>query len=437
MANHRLVQALTNVNSAEIDKVFGHEGTLVRAGSSPTDLAPVHRVALLAESFFPKVDGGAKLAYLTLRYLQETEREVLLLAPDIAPAQVGPTRVERLGSFNLPCAPETRVALPWRSIAKSLDDFQPDMIHLFSPAVMSVAGMRNGRHQHIPVVANYQTDLPAYTQHYGYSFLASMTESWLRYIHNGCHLTLVPSNFTLNQLRAKDYERLRIWRRGVDLNRYNPAHRSLSGRERLLQGRDPSSLICLYVGRLAAEKRVDLLLDVARLPGVALTIVGDGAEREPLERLFAGTGTVFTGYLYGEALADAYASADVFVFPGPSETFGQVVQEAMASGLPAIIINKGGITDLVQHGITGYICPDDPQAFAAAVKMLKDYPDLRESMAQRARQDSEQHPWPMIFAQLEKHYQEAIELNERLNHVRQSAIAVRRMRWGRLQWYEQ
>lgn len=433
MAARRLVKALTKVNPAEIDQVFGHEGTLVRSGSSSADFAPMQRVAILAKSFFPKVDGVAKLAYLTLRYLQETGREVLVIAPDIAPAQVGSSRVVQLSSFGLPFAPETRVAMPWRSVSRALDDFKPDMIHLFSPAVMSVAGMRNARRQHIPVIANFQTDLPAYTQVYGYGFLTPATDSWLRYIHNGCHLNLVPSYFTLNQLRTKDYERLRVWRRGVDLSRYNPIYRSEEWRRKLLAGRDPNSLLCLYVGRLATEKRIDLLLDIARLPGVALTIVGDGAERNHLERLFDGTGTVFTGYLYGEALAHAYASSDVFVFPGPAETFGQVVQEAQASGLPAVIINQGGITDIVQDGITGYSCPDNPRAFAAAVRKLQMEPARRLGMAQRARQSAEQYPWTAIMAQLETHYREAIEMNRRLHRLQRSTPTLREVWSGKMQ----
>ena len=131
------------------------------------------------------------------------------------------------------------------------------------------------------------------------------------------------------------YHRLRKWGRGVNGERFNPNRRSALWRERLLNGRDPNSLLCIYVGRLANEKRIDLLLETARTPGIALTIIGDGALRDELEATFAGTGTHFTGYLYGDDLADAYASADAFMFTGANETFGQVVQEAMASGLPA------------------------------------------------------------------------------------------------------
>jgi glycosyltransferase involved in cell wall biosynthesis len=244
---------------------------------------------------------------------------------------------------------------------------------------------------------------------------STVVRDWLRYIHNGCHLTLVPSNWTLRDLRAQGYHRLRKWGRGVNSERYNPARRSLLWRERLLAGRDPNSLLCIYVGRLANEKKIDLLLETARTPGIALTIIGDGALRDELQTVFAGTGTHFTGYLYGDDLADAYASADAFMFTGANETFGQVVQEAMASGLPAIIINQGGITDQVTPGVNGYVCPPDPQAFAEAARRLRDNPALRRQMSANARRFAEQHPWEALMAELETHYSEAVQLNQRLD----------------------
>lgn len=416
MGATRLVEALNSLDPSEIDRVFGNEADLLPSADE-VELAPVKRVAIMTEAFFPKVDGVAKSAYLTLRYLQKTGREVIVFAPDIAPARVGPSRVIPMPSVGLPFAPETRVALPTPSVARHLEAFQPDLIHLFSPVMMAASGMIIGRRRYIPVVANYQTDLPAYTEHYGFNFLSSPVQNWLRYVHNSSHLTLVPSNYTLHQLRRQEYKRLRIWGRGVDLGRFNPKHRSEEFRKRLLDGRDPDSLLVLYVGRLATEKRIDLLLDVAKLPGVALTLVGDGAMRDELERMFAGTNTVFTGYMYGEDLAKAYASADVFVFPGPSETFGQVVQEAMAAGLPAVIVNRGGIVDLVTDGVNGFVCPENPHAFAEAVQRLRDDPALRRRMAQNARRQAERRPWTAIMAQLEQYYKEAIELNRRWTEV--------------------
>jgi glycosyltransferase involved in cell wall biosynthesis len=423
MADNRLLEALTHYDPAEIERVFGDEYALNEP--DPTvELAPVKRVAIITEAFLPKVDGVSKTAFLTLRYLQQTGREVLVFAPDISLPTVGDTEVIALPSLGVPTAPETRLALPSLTVVNRLEEFQPDLIHLFSPALMSASGMIVGRMRHIPVIANYQTDLPGYTEKYGLPVFSQPMRDWLRFIHNGCHLTLVPSKTTHDQLQDWGYHRLRYWGRGVNIQRFNPEKHSQAWRDRLLNGRDPDSLICIYVGRLANEKRVDLLLDVARTPGIALTIIGDGALREELETLFAGTGTHFTGYLFGDELAHAFASADVFVFTGPNETFGQVVQEAMASGLPSVVIDQGGVGDLVIVGKTGYICPDDPQAFAQAIIRLRDDPAMRTQMAFHARQLAAQRPWEKILAQLEGHYSEAVRLNERLLRLFPPALPI-------------
>lgn len=425
MSNKRLYSALTSVDPDEIVKVFGSEFLLDPPDPS-IELAPVKRVALLAEAFFPKIDGVSKTAFLTLRYLQQTGREVLVFAPDIAPAAVGPSRIVRLRSFGFPGAPETRVALPGIAVGKYLERFQPDVIHLFSPALSSIAGLRFGLRNNIPVVANYQTDLPGYTKHYHMALFGPIVLRWLRYIHNRSHLTLGPSNSTLRDLRRSGYRRLRRWGRGVDADRFSPSHYSDEWRARLLNGRDPNSLLCTYVGRLATEKRVELLLNVAKTPGVALTIIGDGAQRTSLESIFSGTNAYFTGYLFGNDLAQAYASSDVFLFTGENETFGQVVQEAMASGLPAIVINRGGVVDLVEEGTTGFICAPDPHRFAYAVRVLRDNPDLRHTMAQHARQIAENNPWEAVMAQLETYYREALEINERLSTLRRASLMEQR-----------
>jgi glycosyltransferase involved in cell wall biosynthesis len=302
-------------------------------------------------------------------------------------------------------------------VAQQINEFQPDLIHMFSPALLSVSGMITGRQNRIPVIANYQTDLPAYATHYGFSLLSQVVHDWLRFVHNGCHLTLVPSSWTMRLLRAGGYRRMRRWGRGVNSQHFTPMRRSRAWRERLLNGRASDSFLCIYVGRLAVEKQVDLLLEVARTPGVALTIIGDGAARAELEAQFAGTDTHFTGYLFGEDLANAYAASDAFFFTGPVETFGQVVQEGMASGLPAVIINQGGITDLVTHGVNGFVCAEDPQELATAARLLRDDLSLRQRMSAAARHSVQGNSWEAIMAQLEGHYREAIRLNDRLNNL--------------------
>jgi phosphatidylinositol alpha 1,6-mannosyltransferase len=412
MDAERLLQKFKKFDPERIEEIFGSE-FILKPPAPGIERAAVERVAIISEAFLPKVDGVSKSAFLTMSYLKQTGREVLVFAPDIAPKSIGDTRVVPLPSFGFPRVPETRVAFPNLRIARELHKFKPDLIHLFSPAFMAVSGMANGRYMNVPVIANYQTDLPGYARIYGLGFLAGLTNAWLRYIHNGCHLTLVPSNDTGAKLHNEGYKRLRSWGRGVDSERFHPDKRTRQLREMLLNGRDPDSLLCVYVGRLAQEKRVDLLLETARTSGVSLAIIGDGAQREELERQFAGTGTYFTGYMLGDDLPAAFASADVFLFTGPNETFGQVVQEAMASGLPTIVTNKGGVKNLVIDGQTGYICPDNERAFADAVVRLRDNPALRRQLSHKARQMAEKRPWEAIMAQLEDHYREAVALNER------------------------
>jgi glycosyltransferase involved in cell wall biosynthesis len=416
MANHHLFEALANFAPEQASRVFGDEVAL-RPPDPAVRLAPVRRVAIFAEAFLPKVDGVSKTAYLTMHYLKQTGRDVIVFAPDIAPHAIGDTQVVPLPSLGLPQAPETRVAFPHPTITQHLDAFKPDLIHLFSPAFMSVSGMIAARQRNIPVIANYQTDLPGYANAYGLTMFSQLVRDWLRYIHNGCHLTLAPSQYTMRELHDWGFRRLRRWGRGVNSERFHPRHASHEWRARLLNGRPPDSLLCIYVGRLANEKRIDLLLETARTPGIALTIIGDGALRGELEARFAGTGTHFTGYLYGDDLANAFASADAFMFTGGHETFGQVVQEAMASGLPALIINQGGIVDLVEDGVNGFICPPDSAAFAEAASKLLNNEALRRRMAQTARRRMEARSWEAIMAQLEGYYSEAWEISERYKQL--------------------
>ncbi len=412
MRDQRLLENLQAQHDKDIDEFFG-KPTLIDNLHSLQPFTPVNKVAIITESFLPKVDGVAKTTYHTIRYLQETGRKLLIFAPDIAVDHVGESTVIPLRSFSLPQAPETRVALPNPVVARNIYDFQPDLIHLFSPAAMAVNGMAMGRHLKVPVIANYQTDLPGYTEHYGFPRLSGPVSRWLRYIHNGCHLTLAPTHTTIRQLRAIGYRRLRHWGRGVNTERFHPRHSHQKMRERLLNGRDPDSLLCLFVGRLANEKRIDLLLEVARLEGVALTIIGDGALRDELEDLFADTNTFFTGYLIGEELAQAFASADVFTFTGENETFGQVIQEAMASGLPPVVVNSGGAPDVIEDGESGMVIEPTAEAFAETIRQLRDDQQLRLRMGSKAREIAEQRPWSALMAQLEKYYQEAYTMNQR------------------------
>jgi glycosyltransferase involved in cell wall biosynthesis len=416
MADNRLLEALHALTPEEAEQFFAAESRLAPPDPAVA-LAPVGRIALFAEAFLPKVDGVSKTAFLALRYLQRTGREVLVFAPDIAPPAIGESRIVRLPSLGASIAPESRLALPHPVIWRELDNFQPDLVHVFSPALAASSAISYARAKLIPVIANFQTDLPAYAPYYGAPAVVPLVRAWLRHWHRQSTLTLAPSHYTANQLRREGYRRLRRWGRGVNSAHFHPRRRSQAMRDRLLDGRSPDSLIYLYVGRLSVEKGVDTLRELAALPGVALTLVGDGPQRPELEAQFAGTETRFTGYLFGDELAEAYASADVFVFPGLTETFGQVVQEALASGLPVLTVNQGGVVDLVQDGVSGFVLEPNAAAFAQAAARLRDDMALRQRMGQAARAFAEGNPWEKVLAQLEGHYREALALTARYNRA--------------------
>lgn len=384
--------------------------------------AEVRRVALFTEAFLPKVDGVSRTALLTIRHLQRSGRDLIVFAPYPAPAHIEGTPIYSVPSLWLPSYPETRVALLWLPILERLRAFQPDLIHLFSPFTLGFIGMLGGGALGVPVVANYQTDLPGYAHSYGAPHFAPLFKAILRYIHNGCTLNLVPTLIVLAQLRAWRFKRLRLWGRGVDTTRFTPARRSAAWRERLCNGRKGALGIALYVGRMAREKHLETLREVAGDPDIALTLIGDGEHLPQVKQILGENGRTahFIGHLLGNDLADAYAAADVFVFPAVRETFGQVILEAMASGLPVIAADQGGSAALIRHGETGFLVPaHDAAAFHERTCQLLTDAALRRRMSAAARAYAEQHAWSAVMRDLEGYYAEATRLGRRLRRMRQ------------------
>jgi glycosyltransferase involved in cell wall biosynthesis len=291
--------------------------------------------------------------------------------------------------------------------------FKPDVIHIVNPAFLGLVGLRHARELDIPVVASYHTDLPGYTERYGIPYLRETVWAYFRWIHNQADLNLCPSQYTKDELVAHRFQRVRIWGRGVDTDRFNPKHWNQTWRNHL-SGGHPEATLLLFVSRLAQEKRVDWLrplLDV--LPDVRLAIVGEGPARSELEELFQGTPTVFTGYLQGQSLSQAYASADVFVFPSASETFGNVVTEAMASGLPVVAARAGGPVDHVRDWETGFLFnPDSTSDMIDKVKQVIDTPGLVKKLSHNARAYAETQTWEAIFDGLLEDYRSAPKVHK-------------------------
>jgi phosphatidylinositol alpha 1,6-mannosyltransferase len=308
-------------------------------------------------------------------------------------------------SVGLPLYPGFRVGLPGPAVRAAIAAHRADLVHLAGPAVLGASGAAAAAQLGIPFVAVYATDMAAHARAY---HLGSAGEAFcrrhLRGIHNAAARTLAPSSATAAVLREQGFERVHVWGRGVDTVRFDPSRHS----HRLRADLAPDGEVIVgYVGRLATEKRLDLLADVSNLPGVRLVIVGAGPAEAAARRALPGA--VFLGQRQGDELARTYASLDVFVHSGPHETFGNTLQEAAASGLPVVAPAAGGPLDLVEDGVTGFLVPPcDQAALASAVSRLAANPGLRAAQGAANRLAVLGRTWPRRCAELTTHYQEAI-----------------------------
>jgi phosphatidylinositol alpha 1,6-mannosyltransferase len=299
------------------------------------------------------------------------------------------------------------MARPGVDLRPVLAALKPDVVHLASPAVLGWRAARAANDLNIPSIAVFQTDLSGYLRRYRLSAASSMLWAGLRRLHGLTDLTLVPSTSTADQLRSQGIGPLAIWGRGVDSDRFHPGHRSEHLNRRFRDGADSETLVVGFVGRLAAEKRVELLEPITRLPGVRLVIIGDGPRRESLERKLPNAR--FLGMQTGLDLSRSMASLDVLVNPGANETFCQVIQEALASGVPVLAAAAGGPLDLVQQGHNGWLWSgDDPVALARQVAKLSRNRHEVAEMANRARASVVSRTWSRVSDDLIEHYRQVI-----------------------------
>ncbi len=363
------------------------------------------RIAIVTESFPPDVNGVAHSVVRVAEHLVRRGHQPLVIAPKagatvrrVAGARDYP--VVRIASLPMPGYRTFRLGLPSRRLTEALVGFAPDVVHLASPFVLGARGGAVAEQLGLPTVAVFQTDVPAYARAYRFGIGQSAAWRWLRAVHNRAGRTLAPSRASAAGLVANGIQRVWLWRRGVDTALFDPAKRSPRLRRALAPG---GALIVGFVGRLAVEKRVDLLAPVCRLPGVRVVVVGGGPIRRELGRLLPGA--VFLGERHGEQLARIYASLDLFVHTGPHETFCQTVQEALASGLPVVAPAAGGPLDLVRPGRTGLLVrPGDGHALAEAVATLAGTPQLLREYGMAARGSVSANTWQAVGDELLDHY---------------------------------
>lgn len=379
--------------------------------SSPDKL----RIALFAGNYNYVMDGPVRALNKLVAHMEARGHDVLVFAPTTkTPAFKHAGTLISAPSVALPGSrKEYRFSLGLPAAAKArLDAFRPSLVHLAAPDLLGLGALNHARRAGVPAVASFHTRFDTYPRYYGASWAEKHVLSYLRWFYGQCAHVYPPSQSMADELASVGIGAdLRIWARGVDSDLFNPAMRDFSWRRAC--GFADDDIVVAFVGRIVLEKGIDVFSDAVRLaagenPKIRVLIVGDGPERARFKaRLAEG---VFAGFLEGEALARAYASADIFFNPSVTETFGQVTLEAMASGLPSVCAAASGSLSLVEDGVNGFLSPPERGAAGYAAKiaaLAADWP-LRRRLSSSARARARKFNWSAILDGLIANYREAI-----------------------------
>ncbi|KAI8086476.1 glycosyl transferase group 1 [Halteromyces radiatus] len=391
------------------------------------------RIAIVTENWLPKVDGVTRTLSRLLEHLQANGHNVLLLGPESGMTEFAGAEI--LGTYGIPFLPYPELKLNlWRpAFTERLLSFAPQVIHIVDPVWLGPAAlfMIQRYLPNTPIVSSYHTNLATYCHHFGWGWFTPLMWRWNQFCHSQCLYTACPSPSTKRMLELHGFDHVRLWPRGVDMDLFSPLHRSLELREQWMglsslmddnKKKNQDKCVLLYVGRISFEKNIGLLLDAYKEMDHSkchLVCVGHGPAFDDIQQQYCinksnqdGDSVLpitFTGYLQGTDLATAYASADMFVFPSTTETFGQVVLEAMASGLPVVGLQAEGICDLVEDEYSGLLLDgDDVTGYKNNMERLVNRPLERQHMGKNALMASKSYTWPAAMNQMVQVYKDAI-----------------------------
>ena len=312
------------------------------------------KIALFSDTYYPQINGVTNTLDKLEEYFKRQDIEYKLFVPRYDEENED-AHTERFYSLKFFLYPECRLALPnLFRISRSLSEFQPDIIHSMTEFGMGITGMLYGKKHNIPTISNYTTNFAQYAEYYNIDVLQQPIWDYMKWFHNQNQITLCPSHNAQKLLNENDIYNTYIFSRGIDPNRFNPTYRNEALRREL--GIE-DKLTFLYVGRIAYEKDLHILNEsyrtiVEKYDNVALIITGDGPYLEKCKEMFPED-TIFTGFKKGYELSEIYATGDVFVCPSSTETFGNVILEAMASGLAVIGADAGGVGETIEHKQNG------------------------------------------------------------------------------------
>ena len=390
-----------------------HEPLRPSRSSGAQAPSPPKRVALFTGAYNHIADGVSLTLNRLVDHLERQGVEVRVFAPTVEePAIDHAGTLVPVPSVPIPGRSDYRLTLGITpSVRRELDAFDPTLYHVATPDLLGRHALSVARDTDTPVVSSYHTHFSSYLKYYYLDLFEPALWAYLRRFYEQCEQVYVPSTAIAEELRRHGItDGLRLWRRGVDTDRFAPRRRSSAWRQ--AHGIGDGEVVVAFVSRLVWEKGLDVYADVIRRleqQGVPhrSVVVGDGPAREDLEARLPNA--TFTGFLKGDDLARAYASSDVFLFPSDTETFGNVTLEAMASGVPTIAADAAGSRDLVEHETTGLLCPPgDRDAFAEATKRLVLDASLRRSMSTAAHERAQHFTWPTILERMNAYYDEVL-----------------------------
>jgi glycosyltransferase involved in cell wall biosynthesis len=386
------------------------------------------RVAVVTETYPPEVNGVAATIARVVDGLRTRGCHVQLVRPrqdgaEVAVDAIGYSEV-LLRGLPIPWYPQLKMGLPSKAeLIKRWTAQRPDVVHIVTEGPLGWSALQAARHLKLPLVSDFRTNFHAYGRHYGLAWLSGPIMLYLRTFHNRTACTMVPTERLRAELKAGGFERLRVVSRGVDTRLFDPARRSQALRRSW--GAGPNDLVVLCVGRLAPEKNMATVVqafEAMRMvdESVKLVLVGDGPERARLQQRCPTA--VFAGLRRGDDLAAHYASADLFLFASITETFGNVLAEAMASGLAVVGFDYAAGQQLVRHGDNGMLVPyADNQAFCAAAQRMAGQLGWVRAMGCKARTTACRLDWDGIVAQIEAVYDAAVDRSTSAEHAQWSA----------------
>ncbi|MBD3617898.1 MAG: glycosyltransferase family 1 protein [Chromatiales bacterium] len=379
------------------------------------------RVALVTETYPPEINGVAHTLSHLAQGLAERGHAVEVVRPrqdatDRAtddPATTHGIAQLLTGGLPAPGYPGLHLGLPaGRRLRRRWRAQRPDVVYIATEGPLGHSALAAARQLQIPVLSGFHTNFDAYTRFYRIGLLEPLVLAWLRRFHNRCQGTLAPTAALAARLEARGFRHMGVLARGVDTTLFDPARRDPG--LRAAWGLAPGALAVLYVGRLAAEKNIALTIEAFKAirrvhPDSRLVLVGDGPLRERLARELPEA--IFCGPRRGEDLARHYASADLFLFASTSETYGNVVIEAMASGLPVLTYDYAAGREHIHRGVNGQLAPfDDASAFVAAARAMTRDPQALQALGRQARITAERLAWGRIIQRFEHGLRAAIQL---------------------------